>query len=161
MAEEWVDPGRRTYLPHLGVDPIRFSLRQSPRVGVCMGTDVAIPNLESAVFCANESEELVSCLFVTESTQHRGRYCRGVLLFDPTHHHAEMSRFNNYPNAKRMERRPQSLQASGVVSCFSAPAIAVEHIDQARNFVSRIIFRLAGTARDVNLAEKMQKMMFG
>ena len=97
MAEEWVDPGRRTYLPHLGVDPIRFSLRQSPRVDVCMGTDVAIPNLESAVFCANESEKLVSCLFIAESTQHGGRYCRGVLLFDPTHHHAEMSCFNDYP----------------------------------------------------------------
>ena len=35
----------------------------------------------------------VPCLFLTERPQHGRRYCGRVLLFDPAHHHAQMSRF--------------------------------------------------------------------
>ncbi len=66
-------------------------------------TNALISKLERAVSCTNKREKLVPCLFLPESTQHGGRYCRGVLLLNTTHHHAQMSRFNDDSHALRFD----------------------------------------------------------
>jgi hypothetical protein len=62
-------------------------------------TKSLISMLKRTVSGLNEREKLVSGLFLTERTQHGRRYCRRVLLFDSAHHHAQMSRFNDYSYA--------------------------------------------------------------
>jgi hypothetical protein len=64
-------------------------------------TKLLISELERTVSCVNEREKLVPSFFLTESPQHGGRYCGGVLFFDSAHHHAQMSRFNDYTHTLR------------------------------------------------------------
>src|SRR4029079_8559118 len=51
-----------------------------------------------------EREELLArSLIGTEQTANRAGDCLGVLLLDAAHHHAEVIRFDDHPNALRLE----------------------------------------------------------
>src|SRR5664279_2484920 len=90
------------------------------------------PALERTVSCVNKCEKLVPGLFLTESTQHGGRYCRGVLLLNSAHHHAEMFRFNHYSHAVRSD---STLNRFGNLCCETLLHLQStrKHFYQARN----------------------------
>src|ERR1019366_8807388 len=54
-------------------------------------TKLLISRLERTGSYLNKREKFVSRLLLAEGPQHGGRYGGGVLLFDSTHHHAQMS----------------------------------------------------------------------
>ena len=51
----------------------------------------------------NKREKFGPGLGFTESSQHGGRNSSGVLFLNAAHHHAHMSRFNDYPHALRFD----------------------------------------------------------
>ncbi len=51
-------------------------------------TKLLVSKLEHTGSCLNKREKLVPCFFLTERTQHGSPY-----------HHAQMSRFNDHPDA--------------------------------------------------------------
>jgi len=73
-----------------------FDLRWRPGMNVIIGLmDIA----ENPV----DRFGIFPGFFLPESTQHGGRYRRRVLLFDSAHHHAQMSRLNDYAYAARID----------------------------------------------------------
>src|SRR5574338_1367433 len=62
----------------------------------------------------NQGKKLISGLFLSERSQHRGRDGGRVLLFNSAHHHTEVSGLNDNSNTERINR---SLQRFSDLSC--------------------------------------------
>src|ERR1700694_231115 len=114
--------------------------------------------LECTVSCLNKREKLVPGLFLTESTQHGGRDCRRVLLLNSAHHHAQMSRFNDYSDAQRID---STLNRFSNLCCETLLHLQStrKYVHQARHFTEPNHFPTRNIS-DVDLAEKRQKVMF-
>jgi hypothetical protein len=102
-------------------------------------TKLSIFKLQRAVSCANERERRVPGLFLTEGTQYGGRYRGGVLLFDSPHHHAQMSCFNDYSYALRLD---STLNRFSNLCCEALLHLQTtcEYVYQAGTLLSPITF---------------------
>src|SRR5450759_3239594 len=133
-------------------DPVEAQLAASP------ATELPISRLERTVSCVNKREKLVPGFFGTESTQHGGRYCRGVLLLNSAHHHAQMSRFNDHSHALRFDstvNRFSNLCCETLLHLQSTRKYIHQpsHLTEPNHLPLRNI-------RDVDLAEERQKVVF-
>src|SRR4029077_1056237 len=142
----------------LAVYTIGPTTKSRPTSAYCqLRINLVIPELERTGSSVNKREKLVSGLFLAKSTQHGGRYCGGVLLFDSAHHHAQMPRFNDYPHALRSDstlNRFSNLCRETLLHLQSTR----KYVHQARNLAEPNHFPLRNIS-DVDLAKKRQKVV--
>src|SRR6266851_8243148 len=121
-------------------------------------TAVLIFRLQGTISSTDKRKKLVPSLFFSESTQHGGRYRRRVLFFDSAHHHAQVSRFNDYAYAQRFDSLVNRFRnlCRETLLYLQPPR---KYIHQARNLTEPDDFP-SWNIGDVDLAEKGQQMMF-